>query len=153
MKTTFTHIGSRAAVGYQHTGRDFNHYEKRPGRTHALNRDGHRCFRAVCGVRVHEDSSDCHDQGGSNPIELATAGVRVTCRACLRQRPVAVGVPRKARHVVFLAACTGEVVRWSTEATREIAERYAASIAARGTASVTQPDGYVLNAWVETRVE
>ena len=150
---TYTHTGNRAAVGYQHTGRDFNHYEKSRGKVHALNARGYRMYAALCGVVVREESSDCHDQGGSNPIELATAGVRVTCRACLRQKPVAVGVPKKARHVVFLAACTGEVVRWSTEATREIAERYAASIAARGTASVTQPAGYVLNAWVETRVE
>jgi hypothetical protein len=64
-----------------------------------------------------------------------------------------VPVPKKIRHVVFLAVCTGEVMRWSAEHSREAAERYAAAIAERGAASLTHPPGYVLNAWAEIREE
>jgi len=106
----------------------------------------------VCGATVPAGCDDhrCDEQ---NPVERATVNPRVTCRACLRSNPVPVAVPRHPRHVVFLAVCTGEVVRWSTEITRETAERYAASVADHGTASITHPPGYVLNAWVETRME
>lgn len=93
MATTYTHTGRRAAVGYQHTGRDFDHYEKSAGKIHALNRGGYRSYTAVCGVVVPEDSTDVHDQGGANPIWLATDRPRVTCKACLRRKPDPVCVP------------------------------------------------------------
>ena len=153
MVVTYTHTGNRAAVGYQHTGKDFNHYDTSRGKVHALNKGGYREYMAVCGVTVREDSSDCHDQDGVNPIELATQGVRVTCKGCLKRKPVAVLLPKKAKYVVFLAVCTGEVVRWCTEWSLDRAERYAESIAEGGRASITQPEGYVLNAWAEVRME
>lgn len=145
MKTTFTHIGSRAAVGYQHTGRDFNHYEKRPGRTHALNRDGHRCFRAVCGVRVHEDSSDCHDQGGSNPVEVAIGSARkVTCKQCLARKPVAVERPKRVEYAVMYAE--GErTACYARDRRKEAADHMAAVIAEKGRTSGEKCD----RVWVE----
>ena len=151
--TTYTHTGRRASVGYRHCSTlYYTHCEPKAGRRHALNAAGNAGYVAVCGVTVpvYCDDHRCEER---NPVQAATDNPMVTCKACLRRKPVPVAVPKKVKHVVFLAACTGEVMRWSTEATRELAERYAASIAARGTASVTQPDGYVLNAWVETRVE
>lgn len=84
---TYTHVGCRAAVGYQHTGKDYAHYEKQGGRRHALNASGYRCYVSLCGETVHEDSNDHHDQGGKNPIWTASEGT-VTCKRCLARKPV-----------------------------------------------------------------
>ena len=152
MTTTFTHTGNRAAVGYQHTGKHFNHYEKTSGKVHALNTHGYRTYKAVCGVVVRDDSNDCHDQDGGNPIELATAGVKVTCKACLRRLPVAVPVPKKVKFVVMLETQDGARVRWYSDSSEKYCEEMADRITLSGRASVTQATGFVLRAWVE-RVE
>ena len=153
MAATYTHTGRKASVGYMHYGdTDAFRGGAKAGKVHALNAAGNRGYEAVCGAVV---PTYCHDHRCEerNPVERATTAPGVTCKACLRRKPVPVAVPKRDRHVVFLAICTGEVVRWSTESTREIAERYAAAIAERGSCSVTQPDGYVLHAWAETRRE
>lgn len=146
---TYTHVGQRAAVGYQHTGRDFNHYEKRAGKRHALNAVGYRRFEAVCGVVVCQSTNDNHNQGEDNPIEVAIGSeLRVTCKACLKQKPVAVAVPKRTKFVVMLDTADGPI-RWSSDVVRSNAERYAESIQRAGTASITHPAGYVTRAWVE----
>lgn len=153
MTATYTHTGRRASIGYVHCSKDgFTHTAPRSGRRHALNAAGPAGYVAVCGVTVPIDTSD-HRCAERNPVELATVNPKVTCKACLRRKPVAGAVPKRTRFVVFLAVATGEVVRWSTEATRALADRYAAGIADRGAASTTHPAGYVLNAWAETRTE
>lgn len=152
MKTTYTHTGRRASAGYMHYG---NTTAFRGGATagkvHALNRTGHG-YTAVCGVTVATYSHD-HRCEERNPVELASVNPRVTCKACLKRRPQPVALPKRLKHVVFLALCTGEVRRWCEERNREAAERYAASIYERGTASLTMTPGYVINAWVEDRLE
>lgn len=152
MNATYTHTGRRASVGYMHHGdTDAFRGGATAGKVHALNRTGHG-YTAVCGVTVATYTHD-HRCDEKNPVELATVAPRVTCKACLRRKPVAVALPKRVKHVVMLALCTGEVTRWSTEPTRQMAERYAANIAEHGTASITHPPGYVLNAWVEDRQE
>lgn len=149
MNATYTHTGRRAAVGYQHTGRDFNHYEKKPGRIHALNRGGYRSYMAVCGVVVTDDSTDCHDPGGKNDIALAIEYPKVTCKACLKCKPVAIPVPKVTKFVVMLEGTDGEIIRWSSDTSRDRSEQYADGIQRAGRASITQPPGYVTRAWVE----
>lgn len=149
MTTTYTHVGQRSAVGYQHTGRDFNHYEKRAGKRHALNKSGYRRFDAVCGVVVSQSTNDNHNQGEDNPIEVAIGiALRVTCKACLRRKPTAVPAPKVVKFAVMLDTADG-VIRWSTDAVKANSERYAESIQKHGKASITHPDGYVTRAWVE----
>lgn len=153
MSATYTHTGRKASVGYMHYGDTIAFRGgATAGKVHALNADGRRGYVAVCGETV---PTYCHDHRceEKNPVERATVNPTVTCKACLRRKPVPVEVPKRLKHVVFLAACTGEVVRWSTEPNLAIAERVAAGIAETGTASITHPPGYVLNAWVETRME
>jgi len=152
MSTTYTHTGRKASVGYMHHGdTDAFRGGATAGKRHALNATSGG-YVAVCGVKVSEYTHD-HRCDERNPVELSVANPRVTCKACLRRKPVAVAVPKRAKFVVFLAICTGEVQRWSTEGTRDLAERYAAAIAEKGTASITHPPGYILNAWAETRFE
>lgn len=129
---TFTHVGGRARVGYQQCGKLWNHYEPRAGRTHALNRTGYRQFTAVCGVGVHEDSSDSFDQGGTNPVEVAVGSARrVTCKACLRRNPVAVERPTRVRFAVVYEQA-GRTDCYCRCDTRAQAERTAGAILANG---------------------
>lgn len=152
MSKTYTHTGGRASVGYMHYGdTDAFRSGATAGKVHALNRTGHG-YTAVCGVSVADYSHD-HRCDERNPVQLATESPRVTCKGCLRRKPVPVPLPKRVKHVVFLALCTGEVIRWSTEPNRDIAVRYAANIAERGTASLTMSPGEVLHAWVEDRLE
>lgn len=147
---TYAYIGGRARVGYQQHGKLFNHYDIRRGRFHALNKTGYRSYTAVCGVAVGEESTDNFDQGGENPIEIAIGATsRVTCKACLRRKPVAVERPKRTVYVVMLEMRTGEQVRWSSDADRSRSERYAANIMTDGTASITHQPGDVVRAWVE----
>lgn len=129
---TYTHVGQLAAVGYQARGRDFNHYPAAAGRRHALNRTGLRDYTALCGVAVPGDSSDARDQGGSNPICKASQGV-VSCKACLRRKPVVAAPKVTTVFVVRYATADGAAHRWSSHPVEflaaEVVERWTAAIA------------------------
>lgn len=154
MTATYTHTGRRGSVGYMHYG---NTHAFRGGATagkiHGLNVVPGNGYMAICGTTVPTYSHD-HRCDERNPVELATAGRKVTCKACLRRKPVAVAVPKKTVFVLFAALCTGEVSRlYSETCSRRNVERYAENITASGRSSITQPEGYIINAWVEDRQE
>jgi hypothetical protein len=120
---TYTHVGCRAAVGYQHCGRDFNHYAGRGGRMHALNAEGCRRYRAVCGATVAEDSDDEHDQGGRNPVVPASEGV-VTCKRCLARRPALAPPSSRVEYRLMYEDAAGLVECWAARRRRAEVEQW-----------------------------
>jgi hypothetical protein len=114
---TYTHVGGRAAVGYQASGKDFIHYLSAEGRMHALNACGYRNFKALCGVCVGEDTDDDHDIGGRNPIVKASAG-RVTCKRCLAKRPTVAPPSKRVEYRAMYEDSSGNVSCWAKGRTR-----------------------------------
>lgn len=128
---TYTHVGRLARVGHQHYGRHFEHWDTRRGSVHALNRVGYEKYRAVCGVIVELASSNSHDQGGENPIDLA--GTRpVTCRRCRAAKPEAVPyVPARRPVWVVMVEGDGGAVRYASCDTQDQAARMSLAVEAK----------------------
>jgi len=144
MPTTFTYIGCRNSVGYQHRSTlYYTHETPKQGRMHALNRSG-RGFVAVCGTTVSAECSD-HRCDENNPVQVATESTwKVTCKACLRRNPVAT---ERAKKVVYLAKYTRDGVDdcYSSHDTRVQAEQMVQAILTSGLTFGQK----VEKAWVE----
>src|SRR5688572_13060926 len=95
---THTHTGYRGQVGYRHIGRDFNHYEPKAGKVHALNGTSRpyegAVYTAVCGVRVV-----CEDDGVS--LFNVKVGGAVTCKQCKAREAVLVDLPKRTKFAVM----------------------------------------------------
>jgi hypothetical protein len=112
MAATYTHIGGLAIVGYQHYGKDFEHRDRKHGKRHALNREGYRKYKAICGEAVPLDSSDQFDQMGLNPICKAADG-KITCKKCLAMKPVVGPMPTERWYRILFEA-NGIVKCWTS---------------------------------------
>jgi hypothetical protein len=76
---TYTHVGRLGYTGHYAVQLDTI---RKPGKRHALNLDGYRTYKALCGVIVPLDSDD-HQASGQHEVSPAGDGGRVTCKRCL----------------------------------------------------------------------
>lgn len=103
---TYTHVGGQTTVGYRHTSALGMHREPTAGKRHALNVSGNG-YLAVCGEGV-----PCDDEHGDRNLICKASDGTVTCKRCLKMRPVVAAPVEHREYVVMYATADGAVEAW-----------------------------------------
>lgn len=143
MPATYTHVGCLPHIGYRHrSNRLFGHTTHQSGKQHAMTFDG-RAYATVCGMTIPVETDDATGERIKTPACRASGG-KVTCRACLKLRPVAVAVSKHAEFAVRYEF-NGETLTYARHSHQNEAVFMAGRIQERGLTFGERPD----RVWVE----